>query len=179
MALKDVPKLIYLFLVIVLAPTLLLGARALEYSGDAAAYDASPMCVSTADVSNCKYEGPATVVNTSVDKYSHLWVTVTFDELAGRKVDGIAGDQLASVWRQWKPGDKLDAEMWHGSLTIIAEVRTDTNPHNLASSYGPPSLVFAAATIALIALFVAVKIAVWWRGRAPRRLAAVPPAPRW
>ena len=131
------------------------------------------------DLNACRYESSARIVKTYLDKYSHHWVDVRFDELGGRMASGIVPGSLVSDWARWKAGDQVDAEMWQGNVTRINGVTADTSPDSLAASYLPAAWIAAGATVLLLVIFVAMRIAASRSAHRWTRLDDVRPATQW
>src|SRR5262252_3183914 len=116
---KGIRQMTILFLAMTTLPTVITTINASQYSSAMAAYDEAPPCGSSADVNACRYQGSARVVGTMLYKYDQHWVEVAFDELNGQKASGDVGPSLIGAWEKWKPGDRVEAQMWQGKLTTI------------------------------------------------------------
>jgi hypothetical protein len=115
------------FVVLGLAVTIEFAIGGAQLLGDAAAYDRAPVCASTADVSACRFQGPARIVRTYVDK-QNPGVEVAFDQLGGVKASALLDPNAPLHWQLWKPEDQVNAELWRGHLTLIDGVWTGSNP---------------------------------------------------
>lgn len=113
--------------------TFVLASLGSQEEGLKSAYDAAPVCVSTGDVSSCRFQGPARIVRTYTDK-SNQAVDVAFDQLGGRVVSADLDPNYPVEWQRWKAEDVVDAELWRGRLTTVGGGRTTSNPDSLVGS---------------------------------------------
>lgn len=131
-----------------------LGSGAIWSSGKQSTYLSAPVCASAADVSNCRFQGPARVVSTW--QKSGLWVEVAFDQLGGRRFDADVDPSARSTWQTWKPEDQVAAELWQGQVTVVGGLRTSRNPDSMTGLFFPAVWIVIAVMIPLLALMA------WW-----------------
>lgn len=115
------------FVVLGLAATIESAIVSAQLLGDAAAYDRAPVCASIADGSACRFQGPARIVRTYMDK-QYPAVEVAFDQLGGVKATALLDPNGPLQWQRWRPEDRVNAELWRGHLTLIDGVWTGSNP---------------------------------------------------
>src|SRR5260370_22835591 len=81
-----------------LVVTFVLASVGSQQSGLTSAYDSAPVCVSTADISSCRFQGSARIVRTYTDKNNQA-VDVAFDHLAGRVVSAYLDPNYPVQWQ--------------------------------------------------------------------------------
>ena len=117
------------------------------------AYDSAPICNSAADISHCRYQGPAHIVRMWTHK-SNPAVDVAFDQLEGRMVSTDLDQAYTSQWQSWHIQDQVTAELWDGRLTVVAGLKTFDNPSTFpASNYALAEWISGAITLAFGGLF--------------------------
>jgi hypothetical protein len=145
-----------IFGVLGLVLTVELAVIANQEGGAKSAYDSAPTCVSTADISNCRFLGPARIVRTWTDK-GRPAVDLAFNQLGGRKASADFDPSTPSEWQRWNVEDQVDAELWQGRLMMVGGARTVYNPDTFAASnYATATWISGPVTLALGALFA------WW-----------------
>lgn len=139
-----------------LVVTFVLASAGSQESGLKSAYDSTPVCISTGDISGCRFHGSARIVRTYTDK-SNQAVEVAFDQLGGRIVSADLDPNYPAEWQRWQPEDVVDAELWRGWLTTVGGGRTTLNPDSLAGAdYTKAAWIFGPISIVLSLLLC------WW-----------------
>lgn len=119
------------------------------------AHQSAPTCTSNADVSSCRFQGPARIVRTYMDK-KYQAVEVAFDQLGGRKASAELALNYPSEWQRWKVEDQVQAELWKDRLTLVDGTPTQYDPDILQSDLGPVPFISGAVTVLLGAVLM------WW-----------------
>ena len=122
-----------------------------DYSSRTAAYDAAPSCASASNISNCRFEGPATIVHKRTDSNGDPLVDLSFDQLGGKVVTAYPENRYMAEWQGWQEGTAVSAELWQGVVTKVAGVPTRGNPDELPNGGLTPVVLFGIATLALLA----------------------------
>lgn len=125
---------------------------ALRFGSEQRAYDATPLCSSTADIAKCRFQGPARIVTRWRDKHGAPNVEVAFVQLGGLKADA-ALDGSPPEWERWQPEDQVPAELWHGKLTLVDGARTLANPDVFVGNFIPAAYIIPPIALALLAVF--------------------------
>ena len=121
----------------------------LDYSSQTSAYDSAPVCASAADISGCRYQGPARIASKSTDSGGFPVARLSFPGLDGRAFDAYLDKSYLSRWQSWETGSTLDAEVWHGYVSVIDGIKTSTNPDTLPNAGLAPGVVFGSLALVL------------------------------
>ncbi len=143
-----------IFAVLGLALTVELALLANQDGGMKSAYDSAPVCASAADISSCRFQGPARIVRTSTDKQGNPSVDVTFAQLGGRQASAHLDQAYTPEWQTWQVESQVNAELWSGRLVLVADVKTLSNPDTFpVSALVTWTWIAGAGTLAMGALF--------------------------
>jgi hypothetical protein len=126
----------------------------IDYTSRISAYDAAPACASTADISHCRYQGPAQIITKSIDDLGDLTAQLAFTELGGRSVSAYVDKTYSSQWQGWESGTTVNAELWQGEVAVVNGIPTLPNPDKLPNAGLVPVVVFGGATLVLVAWFI-------------------------
>jgi len=124
--------------------------------GRKSAYDHAAFCAG-AGVSGCRYQGPAHVVSTWMDKDGPA-VQVVFDQLGGRRESADLNPSKAGEWQTWEANSAVTAELWDGKLVAVAGVPTAVNPDEF-----DPSMLVPISYGAGLATLVGAAVWFWTR----------------
>lgn len=131
----------------------------LDYSSRTSAYDSAPVCASVADIGGCRYQGTAQITRTWMsDGFPRA--QVSFAALGDRTFLAYLGKPDVPHWQLWETGMTVDAEVWHGDVSVIDGIKTATNPDTLPNAglgpglfFGIPTLVLAAGAVWSVVLY--------------------------
>ena len=143
------------FVAVGLISTVVLVLAETQMASEKVAYASTPICTSTADVSSCRFQGPARIVRTYIDK-KYQAVEVAFDQLGGRKASADLALNHPSEWQRWTVEDQVQAELWRNRLTLVDGTPTVYDPDNLQSDFGPVPWISGTLTVLLGVAFA------WW-----------------
>jgi len=121
----------------------------LDYSSQRSAYDSAPVCASAADIGSCRYQGPARIASKSTGSGGSPIATVSFPGLDGRTFDAYLDKSHLATWQSWETGSTVDAEVWHGYVSVIDGIQTVTNPDTLPNAGLLPAFFFGIPTLVL------------------------------
>src|SRR5690348_15117203 len=133
-----------------LALTIFLVHLDLDYSSQASAYNSAPVCASTADISSCRYQGVARIANKSPDSGGSSITRLSFPGLEGRTFDAYLDKSHLATWQGWETGSTVDAEVWHGYVSVIDGIQTSTNPDTLPNAGLAPAYCFGIPILILV-----------------------------
>jgi hypothetical protein len=159
-----------MFVAVVAAFVLAVGLTAfmayidLSYSSRTSAYDSAPTCSSPAQISGCRFQGPAQVVRQYMDNGDPA-VDLTFAQLGVQTYSAVLDQSYSSQWENWKQGTTVTAELWQGVVTSVEGLRTRGNPDLLPNLGLLPVFVFGGAALGCVAALLWL---LWLNRRAPR-----------
>jgi len=119
-----------------------------DYSTRRAAYDRAETCLTVSQIASCRYVGDARIVRRTMPGADPR-VELTFVDLPGPDRMAYLYRTHIAEWNTWQEGSVLKAELWHGTVTMVAGVTTLDNPDTLPYVGPAPSLIFLAGTLAL------------------------------
>lgn len=133
------------------AVTATIGFIDFQYSNETSTYDRAPVCPSGAATANCRFEGQGHVVRKWVNSNGDLAVDLAFDQLNGKVVTAYMDKTYMSQWQGWQQGSSLNIELWKGTVTMIAGIRTGADPDLFPNPGIFPVIFFGVPTLALVA----------------------------
>jgi hypothetical protein len=136
-----------------LALTTYTGYIAYDYSSRKASYDTAKPCASATNLADCRYQGDARIVHKLLPGADPR-VELAFVDLRGADVTAYLDRSHRSQWDAFQEGSVVQAELWHGNVTMVAGVPTLDNPDTLPESGPGPALIFGIATLACAGFFV-------------------------
>ncbi len=123
-----------------------------DYASRRTAYDGAKPCATASVITNCRYQGDARVVHKMMPGADPR-VELVFVQLPRVDVIAYLYRSHISQWETWQVGSVLQAELWHGNVTMVAGIQTLDNPDILPEVGPGPALIFGAATLACVASF--------------------------
>jgi hypothetical protein len=133
-----------------LALTIFLVHLDLDYSSQTSAYDSAPACASAADIGSCRYQGAAQIASKSPDSGGSSIARLSFPGLEGRTFNAYLDKSHLATWQGWEIGSTVDAEVWHGYVSMVDGIRTSTNPDTLPNAGLAPAYFFGIPILVLV-----------------------------
>jgi hypothetical protein len=131
---------------------LLLTSAATAALSERSAYDAAPVCSSSADVSGCRYQGTGKVARVYYVQGSP-YLDVRPDGLGGDYSAGFVPVDAGAV-TAWGVGSTVPVEIWKGRLVRVGGVRSISNPDSFVAAYMlPAGLAVGGVGLLLVAIF--------------------------
>ena len=93
-------------------------------------------------------------------------VELAFVQLQRGDVTAYLDRSYRAQWDAWQEGSLVQAELWHGTATMVAGLRTLDSPDGLPDSGPVPALVFGTVTLACAGFFVWLMMLNRWARRA-------------
>jgi hypothetical protein len=155
-----------------LALTIFLVHLDLDYSSQASAYNSAPVCASATYIGSCRYQGAAEIAGKSTDSGGLPRVRLSFPGLNGRMFDAYLDKSHADRWQGWEAGSTVDAEVWHGQVSLVDGIKTTANPDALPNAGLAPAFFFGIPTMLLVGWSVFSAVVYRRRARALARATA-------
>ena len=145
-------------------------------AAELSAYNAAATCAAPAGAllsEGCRYKGEASVVRTNRDTILHA--AVSFASLPGRTFTTAWPLHTEPDPASLSPGTTVDAELWSGKVTKLADTMTVDSPKNVASGLWELSVFFGVLGVPLLVWGVLLARSAWsGKVRVAQALAAAP-----